>query len=326
MKLKKLLLSITLFLMFIIPINTLAYSNYIIPGGENLGIKVNTKYVTIQGFYKVNDSYIGNDAGLEVGDKILKINDIDVKDINSMIDIINNDKDKTSIDITFLRNKKQDKVTLNLYEENGIYKTGLYVKDTVTGIGTLTYIDPSTKIFGSLGHMILDKNTSLKVEIKDGTIFKSEITGIVKSEDGNPGEKNAKFYSNDIYGNITKNEQEGIFGTYNNKLSDELIEVGDINDIEIGKAMIRTVIDGSEKEDFEITILEIDKNDSVKNILFEITDKELLNKTGGVVAGMSGSPIIQNNKIIGAVTHVVVNNTKRGYGISIKTMLEKGEE
>ena len=326
MKLKKLLLSITLFLMFIIPINTLAYSNYIIPGGENLGIKVNTKYVTIQGFYKVNDSYIGNDAGLEVGDKILKINDIDVKDINSMIDIINNDKDKTSIDITFLRNKTQDKATLNLYEENGIYKTGLYVKDTVTGIGTLTYIDPSTKIFGSLGHMILDKNTSLKVEIKDGTIFKSEITGIVKSEDGNPGEKNAKFYSNDIYGNITKNEQEGIFGTYNNKLSDELIEVGDINDIEIGKAMIRTVIDGSQKEDFEITILEIDKNDSVKNILFEITDKELLNKTGGVVAGMSGSPIIQNNKIIGAVTHVVVNNTKRGYGISIKTMLEKGEE
>lgn len=326
MKLKKLLLSITLFLMFIIPINTLAYSNYIIPGGENLGIKVNTKYVTVQGFYKVNNSYIGNDAGLEVGDKILKINDIDVKDIDSMVDIINNDEDKTSIDITFLRNKKQDKVTLNLYEENGIYKTGLYVKDSITGIGTLTYIDPNTKIFGSLGHMILDKNTSLKVEIKDGVIFKSDIIGITKSVDGDPGEKNARFYSDDQYGKILKNEQEGIFGTYNDRLNDELIEVGDIKDVEVGKATIRTVVDGSKKEDFEITILEVDKNDSVKNILFEITDQDLLEKTGGVVAGMSGSPIFQNNKIIGAVTHVVVNNTKRGYGISIKTMLEKGEE
>ena len=328
MNFKKLLLNISLFLVFIIPINTLAYSNFVIPGGENIGIKVNTKYVTIQGFYKVNDKYIGSLAGFKVGDEITKINDITVTSIDDMIKVLDKNLDVGKVKISFIRNNKENTSELELIkDENGVYKTGLYVKDSITGIGTLTYIDPTTNIFGALGHTILNKNTGLRVEIKDGVIFNSKVTGINKSENGKPGEKNSKFNQDDTYGKIESNLEEGIFGEYT-KVYDktDLIEISDIKDVKLGKAIIRTVINDEIKEDFEINILEIDPKSETKNILFEITDSELLNITGGVVAGMSGSPIIQDDKLIGAVTHVVVNDTKKGYGISIKNMLEKGEE
>lgn len=328
MNFKKLLLNLSLFLFFIIPINTLAYSNFLIPGGENIGIKVNTKYVTIQGFYKVNDKYIGSLAGFKVGDEITKVNDINITSIDEMVKALDANLDKGKVKISFIRNNKENSSELELVKDDtGVYKTGLYVKDSITGIGTLTYIDPTTNIFGALGHTIINKNTGLRVEIKDGTIFNSKITGINKSENGNPGEKNAKFNQDDTYGKIKSNLDEGIFGQYTKEYEkNDLIEIADINDVNLGKAVIRTVINDELKEDFEINILQVDTKNDTKNILFEITDPELLEVTGGVVAGMSGSPIIQNNKLIGAVTHVVVNDTKKGYGISIKNMLEKGEE
>lgn len=328
MKFKKLLLNIFLFIFAIIPVNALAYSNYLIPGGENIGIKVNTKYITIQGFYKVDGEYIGSDAGFKVGDKIVKINDINVNSIKEMISILDDIKDKNNIKITFLRENKEKETTLKLVKDkNGIYKTGLYVKDSITGIGTLTYIDPENNTFASLGHMITDKNTSSIAKIKDGEIFSSIVTGINKSENGNPGEKNARFNTEDVKGNIKSNLEEGIFGTYTGDINEEnVLEITDIDNVKKGKAIIKTVVNGIDKEEFEINIIDIDKKSNTKNFLIEITDKDLLDITGGIVAGMSGSPIIQDNKIIGAVTHVVVNDTKKGYGIAIKNMLEKQEK
>ena len=323
---KKLLLFFLLLNLF--PTIVFAYSDKIILGGNNIGINVHSKNVMVVGFYKVDNTYIGEDAGLKVGDLITKINDINVYSIDEMISVIDKEKELGDIIITFLRNNKEMNTILTLKKDsNNVYKTGLYVKDQINGIGTLTYIDPNTKIFGALGHEIAEKATLKKVEIKDGTIFESEITGITRSEPGTPGSKEAKFYSNKINGTVTKNEESGIFGTYSGDLSNyDVIEVAGIDNVKLGKAEIRTVVDGNRIDVFDIEIINIDKNNPTKNILFTITDQDLLFKTGGVVAGMSGSPIIQDNKIIGAVTHVVVSEPTNGYGIFITTMLEEGEK
>ena len=212
-------------------------------------------------------------------------------------------------------------------DSESVCKTGLYVKDEITGIGTLTYIDPDTKIFGALGHEILEKTTGERFEIKDGKIFKADVTSTTRSSNGTPGEKNAIYDKGTIYGKITTNEKQGIFGKYQDTFpSNDTLKVATKNEVVKGKATIRTVLNGSDINTYEINILEVNKNSDTKNILFEITDPTLLEKTGGVIQGMSGSPIIQNNKIIGAVTHVIVSDTKKGYGIFITTMLEEGDK
>lgn len=328
MKFKKITLLVGLLTFMILPVNVLAYSKYLIPGGENIGIRVNNKYITIVGFYEVNGKYIAKDAGFNVGDKIVKINDVEIFSMDDMTRSISSSEDTLSLKVEVLRNNKTYKVNLNMEkDDSGIIKTGLYVKDQVSGIGTLTYIDPETKTFGALGHEITEKSNLEKVEIKDGTIFKSDVTGINKSVNGTPGEKNAKFYSNYLYGDITINSHSGIYGNYSAELPKKAaIEVMDEEDVKVGKAAIRTVIKDNIVEEFEIKILDLDYSSETKNILFEIVDNRLLDITGGVVAGMSGSPIIQNNKIVGAVNYVVVNSVNKGYGIFITNMLENNEE
>ncbi len=330
MNFKKKLLILSLFLSTLFPSIVFAYSNKIILGGENVGIKVNSKNVMVVGFYKVEDKYVGEDAGLEIGDVITEVNGHKVSSIDEMISIINEEKEKEKgiVSLSFLRNDKKMNTTLELVKDtNGVYKTGLYVKDQINGIGTLTYIDPDSKIFGALGHEIQERSSLKKIEVKDGVIFKSEVTGINPSEKGTPGAKEAKFYTDEVYGSIKSNEESGIFGTYNSELPDNnVIEVEEPDNVKLGSAQIRTVINASTVKNYDIEIINIEKNDTTKNILFKITDKELLNLTGGVVAGMSGSPIIQNNKIIGAVTHVVVNDPQKGYGIFITTMLKEGDK
>ncbi len=328
MNLKKTLHISLLILLTLFPSLVFAYSSHVIPGGENVGIQLNTKYVTIVGFYKVNGRYIGEESGFKIGDYITKVDGKEVKNIDEMISLIDQVKEETNINVSILRSGKNEDISLILEkDDSGVYKTGLYVKDQINGIGTLSYIDPNTLTYGALGHEIADKNTLQKVELKDGKIFESNVTEITPSRDGTPGEKQAKFFQDNIYGEIEKNEESGIFGTFTGEISSsDAIEVGKPEDVKKGKASIRTVIKGNQVEDFEIEILEIDESSATKNILFQITDTRLLEETGGIVAGMSGSPIIQDEKLIGAVTHVVVNDTDKGYGIFITTMLEEGEK
>ena len=314
-------------LLFIMPINTFAYSNEIIVSGETVGIEVDSKGVLVVGFYKVNDAYIASNAGFEIGDIILKLNNEDISSITSMVEIINKSQSNT-VEFTILRDNKEKNINLDLIEDNdGITKSGIYVKDKVTGVGTLTYIDPETRIFGALGHEIDEKTTAKKFEIDGGYIFDANVVGIEKSNDGDAGEKNARYDKSKIQGTIEENEISGIFGNYTNTLEDNnVFEVGDIKDIKKGEAYIKTVISDNKVEDFKINILNINKNSDTKNILFEVNDKKLIQKTGGIIQGMSGSPIIQNNKIVGAVTHVIVDDTTKGYGIFITTMLKEGDK
>ena len=166
-----------------------------------------------------------------------------------------------------------------------------------------------------------------KFIINSGNIYKAEVTNIKKSEERIPGEKQANINFAETIGTIDKNEINGIYGKYNGKINENnTLDVGKKEEIKKGEAIIRTVVNNETKEDFSINILTVDENDPVKNILFEITDSKLLDKTNGIIQGMSGSPIIQNNKIIGVVNYVVLDNPKRGYGIFIENMLQEEEK
>ena len=326
MKVKNALLKILIILTFIMPISVYAYSDYIIAGGETIGIEVNSKGVLVVGFYKVDNSYIGKEAGFIIGDRIIKVAKKNVDSIDEMINILEKETNNR-IEFTIIRDNDEKTITLELKEINNSLKTGLYVKDTVTGIGTLTYIDPETKVFGALGHEIIEKVTASKFNIDRGIIFGASVLDIIKSADERAGEKTARYDKTKVFGTIKENEISGIFGTYTGSLEDkDKIEVGESSEINLGNAKIKTVLDDETVEEFDINILKINKNSDIKNILFEVVDDKLIEKAGGIIQGMSGSPIIQNNKIIGAVTHVVVNEPTRGYGIFITTMLKEGDK
>lgn len=312
-------------LTLIIPFQVYAYSDYIIAGGENVGIKINSNYVMVVGSYDIGTD---QNKSLVPGDKILRINGYKVSSINEMLNVISKTIKNSSVSVDYLRGMEENTTTLKLVlDENGVYKTGLYVRDSISGVGTLTYIDPNTKLYGALGHEIIEKNTSQKLDIKDGQIYQSNVISIVPSRSNSPGEKNANYNQDNAYGTINENTYAGIFGDYTAKIPDKkLYKVATINDIKLDKAQMLTVIDGDKVESFDISIIKLNNGYDSKNILFQIADKRLLDKTGGIVQGMSGSPIVQGDYIIGAVTHVVVNEPTKGYGILITNMLEEAEK
>ncbi len=311
-------------ILLLLPYNIYAYSNKIYVGGETIGIEVNSNGVYIVGFYDVDGKMIAKDAGFKVGDIIKKVNDNDVSSIDDLNNIII--KDGTYI-FNVYRNNNYINLKINLKSYDDIIKTGLYVKDTINGIGTLSYIDPETLVFGSLGHEIIESSSNNKFLINDGNIYKALVTSVKKSYDNLTGEKSASIDKNEIKGDIISNESNGIFGKYTGFLNDrDLYDVGYSSDIKKGHAYIRTVLSDDNINNYDINIISIDENDTLKNILFEIDDSKLIDEAGGIVQGMSGSPIIQNDKIIGVVNYVIVDDVKKGYGIFITSMLEEGDK
>lgn len=286
MSFKKLKSFIAIFLVatFIMPQSLLAYSKYIVAGGENIGLSINNKGIIIAGFYKVEDKYPGYDAGLNKGDVIKRANDKEVSSIDDFIGAIK-ESDGKSLKLVYQRGKQNETTTLNLTNENGTLKTGLYVKDMISGIGTLTYIDPESRIYGALGHEVLEQTTGTMINVRDGKIYNSNVTSVEKSVRGEPGAKNANTNSNDVFGDVKENKVSGIFGNYTKEINkDNLYKVAVYEDIKLGEAKIITVIEGTLKKEYSINILKVnnDKTDN-KNILFEITDSNLINKTGGIV-------------------------------------------
>ena len=315
---KKLLIAIIL----LMPFNVFAYSDFIIPGGETIGISVNNDGVVVMGFYKVNNDYIN--SFLEVGDNIIYVNDEEVDNIEELSILIEKNINDNSVSIIYVRDGVEHEGLLELRLVDGIYKSGLYIKSNVVGIGTVTYIDGD--IYGALGHVINFGSINKKVEIKDGTAFFSDVTNFIRSRNGNPGSKSADIIYDKEFGSIDSNTNYGIYGYVKSKNDKELMEVGKLNDVMLGSASIYTTNLDDEVIEYEIKILEIDKESKDKNFYFEVVDKALLEMSGGIVQGMSGSPIIQNDKIIGAVTRVLIDDVKKGYGISIVTMLEEGDK
>ena len=314
-----------LIMIMLFPLNVLAYSNKVVLGGQNIGIKINSNGIMVVGFYKVNNKI--NKNKLSIGDYIIKVDDTYVNNVDELIKAIEEKEIDNKVNITYRHNNKEYNTYLNLEKVDNIYKTGIYVKDNIKGLGTLTYIDPDNKVFGCLGHEIIESSSNKKMDISDGSVFKANVTSITKSKNGNVGSKNAKFFENNKYGIVYKNEIQGIYGKYNLDIdNDDLIEINSIDNVKEGSAYIYTQLDDESVKQYKINILKIDKNNSTKNFYFEVEDSALINKTGGIVQGMSGSPIVQDGKLIGAVTHVSLESVTKGYGIAIVNMLEVGEK
>lgn len=309
-------LKIILILLFLAyPSLVLGYSDYVVAGGENIGISLKTKGILVV------DKYDNTNNFLRSGDIIVSISKNENINMDYLTDTIKNIKNN-SIEIGYIRNGKLNSTYLNI--KNG--KTGLYLKDTISGIGTLTFIDPNTNVYGALGHEIVDSNSGIILESNGGNIYDSKVIDINKSSIGSPGEKNASINKQDVKGDIDTNTNKGLFGNYQDVFNkDNLYEVGDIEDVKIGKAYILTELDDNKVNKYEIEIIDINKNTDIKNIIFKVKDNKLL-ELGGIVQGMSGSPIIQDNKIIGAVTHVVVDNPTKGYGVFIVNMLKEADK
>lgn len=319
---------IILLLSLLMPFSVVfGYTDKVYIGGENVGIEVKTNGVLIVGLYKVNDTLIQESSNIQVGDYIIEVNNNKIVSIEDFVREINNDDDHAEIDVKIRRKTKTFNTKLNLINLDNEYKTGLYVKDEISGIGTLSFIDPTTNNFFCLGHQIADQSTNETIDISSGSIYYSYITDINRSSNGNVGEKEAITDDSNKYGTIKKNTDRGIFGTYEKDYSNKkLYEVAKKEEVKLGEAKLLTVTKDDNIKEYSINIESIDLRDSTKNIMFSVTDRELLDNTGGIVQGMSGSPIIQNNKIIGVVTHVIINDTKRGYAIFTVNMLEEAEK
>jgi stage IV sporulation protein B len=208
--------------------------------------------------------------------------------------------------------------------EDNTYKVGLWVRDSTAGIGTVTFIDKNTGTFGGLGHGVCDVDTGLLMPLESGSVVDVEVTGVVKGEPQNPGELRGNF-SRVTSGNLFVNHETGVFGKINDadRVSGEVVPIGNKNSVHEGKVYIYTTILGTTPEKYEAEIIKINSDSGkTKNFMVRVTDKRLLEKTGGIVQGMSGSPILQDGKLIGAVTHVLINDPQKGYGIFIENMLE----
>lgn len=307
----------------------------VIPGGQSIGVKLNTLGVLVVGHHQVTTDQgkksPGELAGIEVGDIITKINGIQIDKMSDVAPFVQESgKSGKPLSIMIRRNNQEIKTDLTpLKDKNdNAYRIGLYIRDSAAGIGTMTFYHPETKKYGALGHVISDMDTKKPIIVEDGQIVRSTVTSIEKGSNGNPGEKLAKFSTDkEIIGTITKNSPFGIFGSLakytKNGVMDNAIPIALSSQVKEGPAKILTVVNNDKVETFDVEIVSVvpQKFPATKGMVVKITDRKLLEKTGGIVQGMSGSPIIQNGRLIGAITHVFVNDPTSGYGVHIEWML-----
>ncbi|WP_353095875.1 SpoIVB peptidase [Tissierella praeacuta] len=308
----------------------------LVPGGNAIGVRLNTKGVLVVAVTDVIDikghrSSPARDAGLKVGDSIVEINGVKVQDAEHVVSILNNIKD-TNVKMVVQRNKAEfvtEAKPMQSMQDN-CYRLGIWVRDKTSGIGTLTYYNKNTSEFGALGHGIVDVDTGGLLSVEKGKIMNAKISKVEQGKKGTPGEIRGVFYETDnLLGDININSPYGIYGTVKqdnmNSIENSPIPIGFKEEIKVGKAYILTTIDSNNIEKFEIEIVKVQpqlKADQ-KSMVIKVTDPKLLDRTGGIVQGMSGSPIIQDDKLIGAITHVFVNDPTKGYGIYIEWMLEQ---
>ena len=265
-------------------------------------------------------------AGLRVGDRIEKVGGIRVETIAELNELVDKSRGKC-LNIEVNRHNETLSVEIRPVKDKATqrYKIGVLARDSVSGIGTVTYIDELSGRFGSLGHSVVGENKR-ELQISDGVVYECSIVGVSKGVRGKAGELRGMFLSNKTLGNAEKLCDCGIFGQISETFeTDDLMRVvASSQDVTPGNAYIYSTVNGIEPQRYEIEIVKVDKgNREHKNYVIKITDEALIEETGGIVQGMSGSPILQNGKLIGAITHVFLNDPTRGYGIDIQTMLRE---
>ncbi len=301
----------------------------LIPGGTPFGIKIMIDGVMVIGVGEVNSENgmksPASEAGIETGDIILSISGQEVTSNEDIQEIIS-ESDGKSVEITAKRNQKEIEFELTpaFSKTDNCYQAGIWVRDSSAGIGTVTFYEASTGLFGGLGHPVCDTDTGEIIPISRGEVADVDITGIKKSVEGHAGELQGMFTSSKSQGQLFLNNEYGIFGTLDKKPEGQAIPMALKQEIKTGEAKIITTVEGEEPQEYSIVIEKIDYSDdnTNKNMVIRVTDEKLLSLTGGIVQGMSGSPIIQNGKLIGAVTHVFVNEPERGYAVFCENMYQ----
>ncbi len=310
----------------------------VIPVGTVAGVKLYTSGILVVGMSEIEG--IDNqkhkpyeNTGIEEGDTIISINSNKINSTEELIDTVNKSEGK-DLSIEYLHDQKTTTCSITpIQTNNNQYKIGLWVRDSAAGVGTVTFYDKSNKTFGALGHGITDIDTEELINIETGEFVKTRILNVIKGESGKPGKIQGTIDNQNNIGTISKNTKFGIYGNLQNLSAINIdyskeMDVALREEIKTGKAKILCSLDSESPKEYEIEIEKIytENNYDNKSMKIKVTDEELLNKTGGIIQGMSGSPIIQNGKFIGAVTHVLVNNPKEGYGVFGDMMLKQMSE
>ncbi|MBQ1262866.1 MAG: SpoIVB peptidase [Oscillospiraceae bacterium] len=322
----------------VFPIKTVvvsaAESKRVVPGGIPFGIKMLSDGVMVTSLGTVCNSGAlltpAKDAGICACDVIVSINGKEMSQSSDVVAAVSKSGGK-ALEVVVRKEDggiKRVKLSPVLDTSDNTYKVGIYLRDSSAGIGTVTYYDPETEVFGGLGHGVCDSETGKLISLLKGNVVGAEIDSVTKSRDGFPGQLNGHFATLYNTGSILKNDQTGVYGSLKNvRVVGDPLPVALKQEVKTGRATILTTLSGIAPEEFEIEIEKISYNSSraVKNMVIRVTDKRLLKEAGGIVQGMSGSPIIQNGKLVGAVTHVFVNDCTRGYGIFAENMLESSQ-
>ncbi len=307
----------------------------VIPVGNIAGVKLYTNGVLVVGMSEIE----GKDSkkykpyentGIKEGDTIIKIDEKEIDSTNDLVNTVNMSQGK-DIKIEYVHQQETKECSITpVQTSNNEYKLGLWVRDSAAGVGTVTFYEPSSKTFAALGHGITDIDTNELINIASGEFVTTRILNITKGETGEPGKIQGTIENQTNIGKISKNSKFGIYGIVDNLSSLNIdttkeLEVASRDEIQIGKATILCSLDNQKPQEYEIEIQKIYKenNHDNKSMQIKVTDKKLLEKTGGIIQGMSGSPIIQNGKFIGAVTHVLINNPQEGYAVFGDIMLKQ---
>ncbi|MBQ2840463.1 MAG: SpoIVB peptidase [Oscillospiraceae bacterium] len=306
---------------------TAAATDSLVPLGHTTGIKLDAGGAIVIGMSEDVDSNPCRSAGISEGDVIKSING---KRVYSNSDLKNAvlGCEGNPLKIEYVRNGKTETAEVTpTKNESGEFVLGIWIRDSIAGIGTLTYYDPETRKYGALGHGVSDSDTNLLIPIERGSLMNSTVAGVKRGSPGNPGELIGEYDLSHDFADIKKNTESGIFGTVSDFSAFENMKtypVAKREEIHRGKATILSNLEGDKIEEYQIEITSIYfDGEKTKNMLIRATDPRLIEKTGGIVRGMSGSPILQDGKIVGAVTHVLVNDPKKGYAIFIENMLSE---
>lgn len=310
----------------------------VIPLGNLVGLKLYTKGVLIVGVSEIKgeDNKIYKpyeEAGISQGDSIIEINDEPVNTTNELIACVSKCKGN-SIKVKYIDDGETYNTTIRpVKTSSNTYKIGLWVRDAAAGVGTLTFYDPATNSCAALGHGIQDVDTGELVDISSGEFTSTDIIDIEKGEKDNPGKIEGTIEDSKKIGEIYSNTNFGIYGASTNKselniTNTQEVEVASRNEIKTGKASIICTLENDIKKEYEVEIekIYINNNENNKSMVIKVTDEELLEKTGGIIQGMSGSPILQNGKLVGALTHVLVSDPTKGYGVFADIMLQQLKE
>ena len=300
----------------------------LIPLGKTTGIKLFSKGTMVVGFADLEScghspAKVG---GLQMGDVLLKLNGKEIHGNEGMTSMLSTLESENAV-FTILREEKELQIPVKAVYDPSLqcWRIGAWIRDSVAGIGTVTFVDPETGVFGALGHGICDADTGKLVTFGTGSVMPSSVASVQKSKSGTPGQLCGQFDLVHDQGWLVENHATGIYGVLTRSefyAGEQAMEVAERTDLKEGPATILSCVEGDEAQEYDVQIVKVYRNGGGRDLLLEVTDPDLLAVTGGIVQGMSGSPIIQDGKLVGAVTHVLVNDPTRGYGIFIENMLD----